>query len=266
MRSFSGPGGAGQSASPYQHAAPIGAPRAARAWPRCLLVAGVLLTASAATAKSETYELDPVHTRVAFQVSHAGFSNPVGSFSGSSGSLQFDDKDWSSARLDVRVPIARLELGDAEWEEKILDRTFFDAKKFPEARFVSTRVEPTGQNSALVTGDLSLRGVTRPLTLKVTLNALKRHPLTLKKTAGFSATGTLSRKEFGISAWKSVVGDEVKLIIEAEALRSNDDSDPREDAEPDTREDASEPDLPEDAGAVDPTAQPPTEPVDADSK
>ena len=184
-----------------------------------------LLMCGAAVAKPESYTLDPVHTRVAFQVSHAGFSNPVGSFSGTTGTLEFDDKDWTGARLSAQIPIATLELGDDEWQKKILDRTFFDAEKFPEARFVSTRVEPTGATTANVTGDLTLHGVTRPVTLAVTLNALKRHPLTLKRTAGFSATATLSRKEFGMAAWKSVVGDEVRLIIEAEAVRSREDAD-----------------------------------------
>lgn len=185
-----------------------------------LLLSAALLPAVAA--KAERYELDPVHTRVAFQVSHAGFSNAIGSFSGSTGTLDFDERDWTSAHLDVRIPITTLELGDVKWQEKVLDRTFFDAGQFPEARFVSTRVEPTGEHSAQVSGELTLHGVTRPAVLMVTLNALKRHPLTLKKTAGFSATATLSRKEFGIDAWKSVVGDEVRLIIEVEAIRSRD--------------------------------------------
>jgi polyisoprenoid-binding protein YceI len=80
-------------------------------------------------------------------------------------------------------------------------------------------VEATGPATATVTGDLTLHGVTRPLTLQVTLNALARHPLTRKRTAGLSATGTLRRSEFGMDAWKNVVGDEVRLIIEAEAIR-----------------------------------------------
>jgi polyisoprenoid-binding protein YceI len=122
--------------------------------------------------------------------------------------------------LQVRIPITTLDLGDARWREKILDPTFFDAAKYPEALFVSTRVDRTGENTAQVTGELTLRGTTRPVTLTVTLNALKRHPLTFRRTAGFSATATLSRKDFGMDAWSSLVGDEVRLIIEAEAVRS----------------------------------------------
>ena len=184
----------------------------------------LLLAAGAAQARPETFRLDPVHTRVAFQVSHAGFSNPVATFSQVEGELQFDEADWSTATLDVRIPIATLDLGDADWQAKILDRTFFDAEKFPQARFVSTRVEPVDATHARVTGALTLRGITRPVTLEVTLNALRRHPLTFRRTAGFSATGTLRRSDFGMDAWKSVVGDEVKLIIEVEAQRGGDDA------------------------------------------
>ena len=192
-----------------------------------LLLAG-LLPASQAAAKAGNFALDPVHTRLAFQISHAGFSNPIGTFSGVTGTLSFDEDDWTSARLEVHVPIATLNLGDADWQGKILDPTFFNVKKFPEAVFISTHVEPKGEHGAQVTGDLTLHGVTRPVTLTVTLNALKRHPLTFKKTAGFSATATLSRKDFGMDAWESFVGDEVQLIIEAEAQHSKEATDATE--------------------------------------
>lgn len=193
-----------------------------------LAVAGVLAT-GASMASQARYAFDPVHTRVAFQVSHAGFSHPVGTFSRIEGELTFDEGDWSTARLKVRIPISTLELGDADWREKILDRTFFDAKNFPEAVFESTKVESTGANSATVTGNLTMHGVTRSVTLGVTMNALRRHPLTFKRTAGFSATGSLRRSDFGMTSWKNLVGDEVRLVIEAEAVRTAADGDGRKD-------------------------------------
>lgn len=185
-----------------------------------LLVLGLVGLAGAGTAQAELrhYRIDPVHTRIAFQVSHAGFSNPIGSFSKAKGTLDFDADDWSTARIDVEVPIATLDLGDANWQGKILDRTFFDAGKFPVAHFVSSKVERGEGNHARVTGDLTLHGVTAPLVLDVELNALKRHPLTFHRTAGFSARGTLSRKAFGMDHWEHLVGDAVTLVIEAEAL------------------------------------------------
>ncbi|KHM91539.1 YceI family protein, partial [Xanthomonas vesicatoria] len=118
------------------------------------------------------------------------------------------------------VPLHRADLGDAKWNEATLARNLLDAERFPDAHFVSTRVEASGENHAKVSGNLTLHGVTRPVTLEVTLNALKRHPLPpFRRTAGFSATATLSRAEFGIDAWKSMIGDTVELRIEAEAVR-----------------------------------------------
>jgi len=185
-----------------------------------------LALVAAAPARAERFALDPVHTRVAFQVSHAGFSSPVGTFSHASGALDFDPADWSSARVDVRIPIATLQLGDEKWQGRILDGTFLDAKKFPEAHFVSTKVEHTqGSDEAEVTGDLTLHGVTKPVTLHVKFNKLARHPLTFRRTAGFSATASLSRKAFGMDSWQKVVGDEVRLILEVEATRDKEASD-----------------------------------------
>ncbi|GAE50440.1 YceI family protein [Xanthomonas arboricola] len=187
---------------------------------RLLLLPALVVTSLAATAAPVRYALDPVHTRVLFAVEHAGFSKALGTVSGTSGTLVFDPDDWASARLDVTVPLRRADLGDAKWNEATLARNLLDAERFPDAHFVSTQVEASGQNHAKVTGNLTLHGVTRPVTLDVTLNALKRHPLPpFRRTAGFSAAATLSRAEFGIDAWKSMIGDTVELRIEAEAVR-----------------------------------------------
>jgi polyisoprenoid-binding protein YceI len=198
---------------------------------RCLLalLAGISAAASGSGARAagvEDYTLDPVHTRVVFLVEHAGFSRAMGAISGSSGTLRFDRDDWRSAQLDVTVPLARLDLGDAKWNGAVLASRLLDADRHPEARFVSRQVEPVDADHAKVCGELTLRGVTGPVCLDVTFNALKRHPLPpFRRTAGFSATATLSRKAFGIVAWPTVVGDEVTLLIEAEAVRSRGDGD-----------------------------------------
>lgn len=187
--------------------------------PRLLLLTCGLLS-FAATAANERYRLDPVHTRVLFSIEHAGFSHALGTVSGSEGVLDFDPQDWANARLDVAVPITRLDLGDDKWNQATLARNLLDGERFPQARFVSSRVEPIDANHARVFGQLTLRGVSREVALEVTLNALKRHPLPpFRRTAGFSATTTLSRADFGISAWPSVIGDKVELRIEAEAVR-----------------------------------------------
>lgn len=192
--------------------------------PRIHLLASalaLLAVAPAWAAQPETYSLDPVHTRVLFAVEHAGFSHALGTVSGSTGTLVFDKDDWKSARLDVQVPVQRLDLGDAKWNSAVLATNLLDGAHHPQAHFVSTSVEPVDAEHAKVCGDLTLRGVTKPLCMDVSFNALKRHPLPpFHRTAGFSATATLSRADFGINAWKNVIGDRVELRIEAEAVRA----------------------------------------------
>jgi len=188
---------------------------------RLLLVLTCLLPLAALGANAR-YQLDPIHTRVVFAIEHAGFSKALGAVSGSEGVLEFDPADWGSARLDVVVPIARLDLGDDKWNQATLARNLLDGQHHPQARFVSSRVEPIDATHARVYGQLTLRGVTREVVLEVTLNALKRHPLPpFRRTAGFSASAVLSRADFGIDAWKSVIGDQVELRIEAEAVRDD---------------------------------------------
>lgn len=188
--------------------------------PALTALAVLLASPFAHGAGVEAYRLDPVHTRVAFAVSHAGFSDAIGTVSGSTGTLRFDPDDWRSAQLDVTVPLDRLDLGDAKWNAATLARNLLDGERHPQARFVSDAIEPVDASRAKVCGQLTLRGTTAPLCLDVKLNALKRHPLPpFRRTAGFSATATLSRAAFGITAWKSVIGDEVALRIEAEAVR-----------------------------------------------
>ncbi|MBB5209442.1 polyisoprenoid-binding protein YceI [Chiayiivirga flava] len=178
-----------------------------------------LLAAAGAFAKPQHYELDPVHTRIVFAIDHLGFSKSLGTFSHPSGSLWFDPDDWRSARVDVTVDIASLDLGDAKWRERMFKRDYFDLDDHAQARFVSTAVEPTGDTTARVHGNLTLRGTTLPLSLDVTLNRHGRNPLTLRTTAGFSATATLKRSDFGMDDNLRTVGDAVELRIEVEASR-----------------------------------------------
>ena len=204
---------------------------------RPLLVPLFALVPLAALAAPARYVLDPVHTRVLFAIDHAGFSKALGTVSGSTGTLVFDPEDWRDARVEVNVPIAHADLGDPKWNHATLARNLLDSDHFPEARFVSTQVEPQGPDRARVIGLLTLRGVTREVVLEVTFNALKRRPLPpFRRTAGFSATATIKRSDFGIDAWKSVIGDTVQLRIEVEAERRG-----QSDAPTDTATDATSP-------------------------
>lgn len=187
----------------------------------CALVSCTLVLPLAAIAQPLGYRLDPVHTRVLFAVSHAGFSHALGTVSGSTGTLVFDPDDWSSAKLSVSVPLTRIDLGDEKWNHAASARNLLDVAEHPVATFVSTRVEPKDPRHASACGTLALRGIEHEVCLAVTFNQLKHHPMPpFRRTAGFSATTTLSRKAFGIDAWPTVIGDDVELRIEAEAVRS----------------------------------------------
>jgi polyisoprenoid-binding protein YceI len=183
----------------------------------------VLAVPLCAAAQPASYQLDPVHTRVLFAISHAGFSQALGTVSGSTGTVIFDRDDWSSARLSVSVPLARLDMGDPGWNRAVEASRLLDVAAHPVATFESTRVEPKDRDHARVCGTLTLHGVARDTCLDVTFNQLKRISLPpFHRIAGFSATTTLSRKDFGIDAWPGMIGDAVQLRIEAEAHATRD--------------------------------------------
>ncbi len=190
------------------------------------------LLAGNARAETETFDVDPVHTRVAFLVSHAGFSNAIGTFSGSTGQLQFDENDWNQSSITVSIPVASLNLGDDDWQKKMLDGTFFDVDKYAKASFVSQRIEKKSDTNGIAHGILTIRNISQPVSLDFSLNSLKRHPLNFKRTIGFSATAKISRKAFGMDAWSTLIGDEVKIMIELEAAKakSSTKQDPANDA------------------------------------
>jgi polyisoprenoid-binding protein YceI len=178
-----------------------------------------LLLPARAAAAPERYRLDPAHCQVLFFVDHLGFSMQMGRFPGVEGTVIFDPEDWASAAVEAKIDAASLYLGDAAWEKKMRSDEFFDVERFPTLRYVSERVEPTGAKTARVHGALTLRGVTRPVVLDLTVNRVGRNSFNLKHTAGFSARSTIRRSEFGMTRLKAAVGDEVEIRLEIEAVR-----------------------------------------------
>lgn len=182
------------------------------------LLLGLLccLCAGLAQAAPREYRFDPVHSRLLFLVDHLGFSRSIGSFRAWQGSFAFDPEDWSSASVDVRIDIHSLDMGDAAWNRTLLGPRWFDAERYPEARFVARGLHALGDDRGELRGELSLRGQTRPLVLTVKVNRIGPHRYTLKATAGFSARAALRRSEYGMDALLDQVGDEVELLIEVE--------------------------------------------------
>ena len=170
-------------------------------------------TRDPAQIQSGTYAVDPGHTQVGWRVSHMGFSNYAGGFSDVSGSLTLDPKNPAASKLAVKVPVASVTTTSAKLTGELKGDQWLDAGKYPDMTFVSTKVAPAGKDHAKVTGDLTLHGVTKPVTLDVTLVGAGANPLSKKYTVGFEASGTLKRSEFGVKTYVPLIGDELHLTI-----------------------------------------------------
>ncbi len=185
-----------------------------------LLSAGVIFGgASSARAQVETYSFDTVHTQILFFVDHLGFSISEGEFLDFDGSYTLDRGDLSKSSVDVSIDTNSIDMDDEAWDAHMKNEDFFHVEKFPTMTFKSTKVDVTGENTALVTGDLTLLGVTKPVTLDVVHRKSGKHPFGEKYASGFSATGTLKRSDFGMTYGLPNVGDEVELRIEVEGVR-----------------------------------------------
>ncbi len=160
-----------------------------------------------------TYAVDPNHTQVGWRVSHMGFTNYAGGFSDVSGTLQLTPKDPAAAKLTIKIPVASVTTTSGKLTDELKGDQWLDGGKYPEMTFVSTKVAPAGKDHAKVTGDLTLHGVTKPVTLDVTLIGAGVNPLDKKMTVGFEATGVVRRSEFGVKTYLPLIGDDLHLTI-----------------------------------------------------
>ncbi len=189
---------------------------------RKLSLASLVLALAAvpAFAAPVSYKIDPTHTDVIATWSHFGYSNPSAHFGRADGTIVYDADNVSASSVEVTLPLAGLNSFTAAFDEHLRNADFFDAEKFPVARFKSTRVESVGEGRLKVTGDLTIKDITRPVVLDVTLNGASDHPMKKVPAIGFDATTTLSRTEFGVGKYAPAVSDEVKIRITTEATAS----------------------------------------------
>lgn len=183
---------------------------------KTLLAAVLLAFAGTAFAAPVTYKLDPTHTNVLAQWSHFGFSHPFANFGDVDGTLVYDAANVGASSVQVTLPLSGLEAFSAKFNEHLRAADFFDAAKYPVATFKSTKVEAAGEGKLRVTGDLTIKDVTKPVVLDVILNKAADHPMLKTAAIGFDATATISRTEFGVGAYVPNVGDEVTLRITTE--------------------------------------------------
>ncbi len=161
------------------------------------------------------YSVEPVHTRVLFSVSHMGFTTYYGEFPNVSGSLDLKPKTVGASTLDIHIPVASVSTGNAKLNGELAGDQWLDAAKYPEITFKAEKITTTGKDTANVTGDLTLHGVTKPVTLKVKFNGAGVNILDKKYTVGFDATGKIKRSDFGVKTYIPLIGDDLDLIISA---------------------------------------------------
>ncbi|HWL51476.1 MAG TPA: YceI family protein [Chthoniobacteraceae bacterium] len=186
-----------------------------------LALCGALLTTSVVAAP-ESYEIDPAHTSIGFRIKHL-FSSVTGRFNEINGSFTVDPQDPEKAEVKVTIPIASVDTGNEKRDGHLRTGDFFDAEKFKEMTFTSKSVKRTGENSAEITGDLSLHGVTKEVVLKTDFLGKGPGPDGVNRT-GWKATTAIKRSDFGITYGKEIegtplIGDEVEIILDIEAIQ-----------------------------------------------
>lgn len=184
---------------------------------RLLLAAALTVCAfSSAQAETKTYKFDPLHTQILFFVEHMGFSHSNGKFLKFDGDFTFDEAKPAEGKTQITIQTDSLNMDDAKWEEHVKAKDMFNVAQFPTMAFKSTKVEMTGEKTAKLTGDLTMLGQTKPVTLDVIWNKCGEHMMSKAPTCGFDATGTLKRSEWGMAYGIPMVSDEVKLMITVE--------------------------------------------------
>lgn len=180
----------------------------------------------AGAARADTYVFDRDHTLVSFSWERTGLSRQQGRFTDVQGSVAFDPAKVEESTVDVTVRISSLQTGVDALDRQLRSRDFFDSGSFPVATFKSTQVRATAEKSGEVTGDLTIMGITKPVTLDVTWVSLGEHPhgsinaaYRGRTVAVFRATGSLKRSDWGLARVVPLVSDEIRLTIEAEMLK-----------------------------------------------
>lgn len=179
-----------------------------------------LAIASIATfsvAKPVAYQIDPTHTATVFNWNHFGFSTPSANFSDIQGTINVDNAKPASSSVNVTIPVSSLNTNVKALDDHLKTADFFDAEKYPNITFKSTKVQAISKTKYKITGDLTIKNVTKAVVLDATLNKQAVHPMSKAETIGFNATTSFNRSAFGVGAYVPNVGDKITVNITTEA-------------------------------------------------
>lgn len=186
-------------------------------WFARLTFASLLFIATHAHA-ADKFIFEKPHTKMLFFVSHLGFSNFIGDFTKFDGFFTFSENKPETSTIDVTIQPSGIRTDSPDLDKQLIGEDMFDAAKYPDVHFKSTAVKITGKNMGVVTGDLTIKDVTKPVNLNVEFHKCGVHPLTKQYVCGFTAKGSIKRSEYGLKAWEGFVGDEVTLHFEVEGV------------------------------------------------
>ncbi|MCL6233269.1 MULTISPECIES: YceI family protein [Acinetobacter] len=171
-------------------------------------------------AKPVAYQIDPTHTATVFTWNHFGFSTPSANFSDIQGTINVDNAKPANSSVNVTIPLSSLNTNVKALDDHLKTADFFDAEKYPNITFKSTKVQAISKTKYKITGDLTVKNVTKPVVLDAVLNKQAVHPMTKAETIGFNATTSFDRSAFGVGAYVPNVGDKITVNITTEAAVS----------------------------------------------
>ncbi|MBE9400483.1 polyisoprenoid-binding protein [Acinetobacter albensis] len=179
-----------------------------------------LAVASVATfsiAKPVAYKIDPTHTATVFSWNHLGFSTPSANFTDIQGTINVDNEKPANSSVNVTIPVSSINSNVPALDKEFQQEGWFDAAKYPNITFKSTKLETKDKKHFKITGDLTVKGITKPVVLDAVLNKRGIHPMSKLDTVGFNATTSFNRSAFGIGNLVPNVGDKITVNITTEA-------------------------------------------------
>ena len=182
-----------------------------------LSLASSLLAAPARAA--DTFSVDPVHSSMLFRVKHLGVGHIYGRFNQYSGSFTFDPKNPADCKLEMEVKIDSIDSANADRDKHLKGPDFFNAKEFPTMSFKATRMKASDEKTYEVTGDLTIHGVTKQVTVKLERLGTGKDPRTGKPRTGWETVFTINRSDFGVKGFLPAIGDEVRIIVAVEGVQ-----------------------------------------------
>lgn len=179
---------------------------------------GLVAISGLTTAATVDYKIDPTHTATVFSWNHLGFSTPSANFTDIQGTISVNNEQPEQSSVSVHIPVKSINTNVAIFDSKLQEAEWFNAIKYPNISFKSTKVETTDKKNFKILGNLTIKGITQPVVLNAVLNQQAQHPMLKVPAIGFNASTTIKRSDFNIAAYAPAVSDMVEIQITTEAI------------------------------------------------